>query len=102
MKPVFISPRAALDLREIGDWIAQDNPRRALTFVAELRDHALRIGHAPEAPPRRDDLADGLRMAVHRPYLIFFRIEADAVRIERVLHGARDLRGLFGDRDAQG
>jgi plasmid stabilization system protein ParE len=38
-------------------------------------------------------------MAVHRPYLIFFRIEADAVRIERVLHGARDLRVLFGDED---
>ncbi|HEY1426926.1 MAG TPA: type II toxin-antitoxin system RelE/ParE family toxin, partial [Caulobacteraceae bacterium] len=84
------------DLREIGDWIAKDSPRRALTFVAELRDHAMRIGNAPEALPRRDDLAEGLRMAVHRPYLIFFRIETDAVRIERVLHGARDLRVLFG------
>jgi toxin ParE1/3/4 len=97
LKPVLFSPRAALDLREIGDWIAKDSPRRALTFVAELRDHAMRIATAPEALPRRDDLADGLRMAVHRPYLIFFRIEAEAVRIERVLHGARDLRVLFGD-----
>jgi toxin ParE1/3/4 len=99
LKPVLFSPRAALDLREISDWIAKDSPRRALTFVDELRDHATRIGNAPEALPRRDDLAEGLRMAVHRPYLIFFRIEADAVRIERVLHGARDLRVLFGDED---
>jgi plasmid stabilization system protein ParE len=30
-------------------------------------------------------------MAVHRHYLIFFRILADEIRIERVLHGARDI-----------
>ena len=95
MKPVVFSPRAVFDLREIGDWIAKDSPRRALTFVAELREHALNIGASPLAFPSREDLADGLRTAVHRPYLIFFRIEADVVRIERVLHGARDLRELF-------
>jgi toxin ParE1/3/4 len=55
----------------------------------------VRIGGTPEAFPAREDIAPGLRMAVHRPYLIFFRIETDQIRIERVLHGARDLRELF-------
>jgi len=95
LKPVVFSPKAVFDLREIGDWIAKDSPRRALTFVAELREHALSIGVSPLAFPSREDLASGLRMAVHRPYLIFFRIGTEAVRVERVLHGARDLRELF-------
>jgi toxin ParE1/3/4 len=96
LKPVRLSPKAVLDLREIGDWIARDSPRRALTFVADLRDHANRIAVSPEAFTLRDDLGTGLRMAVHRPYLIFFRIGEHEIRIERVLHGARDLKELFG------
>jgi toxin ParE1/3/4 len=98
LTPVRFSPRAAQDLREIGDWIAADNPRRALSFVAELRAHADRIANMPLSYPSRDDLGAGLRMAVHRPYLIFFRIETDHVRVERVVHGARNLPVVLGTR----
>jgi toxin ParE1/3/4 len=38
MRLVF-SPRAALDLEEIGDYIARDNPRRAISFLGELEAH---------------------------------------------------------------
>jgi toxin ParE1/3/4 len=93
--PVVFSPRAVVDLRDIGDWIAADSPRRALTFVAELREHASKIANIPFGYVRREDLGSGLRMAVHRPYLLFFRVDADVVRIERVLHGARDLPEVF-------
>jgi toxin ParE1/3/4 len=34
---VVISPLAERDLEAIGDYIAEDNPARALSFVAELR-----------------------------------------------------------------
>lgn len=34
---LLITPLAAYDLEEIGDYIAQDNPVRAGSFVAELR-----------------------------------------------------------------
>jgi toxin ParE1/3/4 len=95
LKRVLFSPRARIDLQEIGDWIARDSPRRALSFVAELGRDAEAIGHSPEAFPRREDLHPGLRMAVHRPYLIFFTTDGEVVRIERVLHGARDLPQIF-------
>ena len=36
---LLITPLAAVDLEEIGDYIAQDNPVRAGTFVVELRAH---------------------------------------------------------------
>jgi toxin ParE1/3/4 len=34
-----ITPLAAQDLEEIGDYIAQDNPSRAVEFVTELHAH---------------------------------------------------------------
>ena len=40
---LLITPLAAFDLEEIGDYIAQDNPIRAGTFVAELRRIAKRF-----------------------------------------------------------
>lgn len=81
---------------EIGRYIARDNPIRAASFIAEIEAKCLALLRAPEAYPTRPDLAQGVRMAVHRRYLIFYRDLSDigAVRIERVLHGARDLSRL--------
>ena len=36
-----------------------------------------------------------MRMVVFRDYLIFYRHSRGGVIIERVLHGARDIKGLF-------
>ena len=87
-----LSPRAALDLEEIGDYIARDNPSRAISFVRELKRECHRIAKRPGAFPVRDDLAAGIRMGVHGKYLIFFRVIDKTVRVERVIHGARNLR----------
>ncbi|HJU18025.1 MAG TPA: type II toxin-antitoxin system RelE/ParE family toxin [Stellaceae bacterium] len=89
MPQLVFSPRAERDLEEIGDYIARGNPARALSFLDELRTRCDRVAANPTAYPAREDLAPGLRMAVHRRYLIFFRADADQVRIERILHGAR-------------
>jgi toxin ParE1/3/4 len=34
---LLLSPRAQLDLEEIGDYIARDNPARAISFLDELK-----------------------------------------------------------------
>jgi len=88
------SPRAGLDLEEIGDYIARDNPIRAISFLRELERQCQRIAKRPAAFPVRDDLAAGIRMAVHGKYLIFFRVMDKTVRVERVIHGARNLRNV--------
>ena len=44
---LLITPLVAFDLEEIGDYIAQENPIRAGTFVAELRAHCEKICHNP-------------------------------------------------------
>lgn len=90
-----LRPKAAGDLEEIGDFIARDNPERALSFIEELTAVCARIGESPRAFPRRDDLANGLRQAVHGRYLILFTADERGVVIERVVHGARRLEDLI-------
>jgi toxin ParE1/3/4 len=94
MQCVF-SPLAEADLEEIGDYIARDNSTRAVTFIREVRELCHKITTTPEAFPLRSDLGENIRMVPFRRYLVFFTIGTDRVRIERILHGARDVSSLF-------
>ena len=100
MTPVAFSPRARQDLLDIGDYIAKDSRANARRFVAKLTEQCGRIGHGPMGYVGREDLAPGLRMAALDRYVIFFRVVDGVVRIERVLHGARNLPVIFGSGDA--
>jgi toxin ParE1/3/4 len=86
---------AEADIEAIGDHIANDNPKRALSFVRELRDRCRAMIHYPRAAPLRPELGRGVRMIVFGDYLIFYRYSKGQVIIERVLHGARNIQGLF-------
>ncbi len=94
MKLVF-SDTAEADLEEIGDYIALDNPLRAISFIEELRLQCARLLAFPEAAPARPELGKGLRGQPHGRYLIFYRVTGDDLRIERILQGSR----LFADPD---
>ena len=97
---LLLSPRAAADLEEIAVYIARDNPARAGSFVAELEATCRAAAAMPELYPVRGDLAPGLRMAVHRRYLVLYRDLSgeNTVRVERVLHAARNVRRLVGEQ----
>lgn len=95
MTRCVFSRRAEADLEAIGDYIAEDNARRALSFVRNLRDRCRSIVQYPRAGPLRPALGKGIRMVVFRDYLIFYRYSRRSVIIERILHGARDIEGLF-------
>lgn len=84
--------RAVDDLTAIGDFIAQDNPARARSFVRELVARCRRIVGQPRAAPLRPCLGSGVRVVVVGAYLIIYTQQDDgAVLVERVVHGARDL-----------
>jgi plasmid stabilization system protein ParE len=94
------SADALADLEDIADHIAQDSPRRALSFVRELRAACLDLGDMPLRFPvigERDGTP--VRRRVHQNYLIFYRVPDDrTLGILRILHGARDFeRLLFPD-----
>jgi plasmid stabilization system protein ParE len=83
------------DLEAIADWIAEDNPRRAVTFIGEVREAFRRIGEGPQHYQLRPDIGEDARLAVVGNYVILFRLCRDAVRIERVVFGGRDLPAFF-------
>ena len=85
------SPAAEEDLLDIAVFIAQDNPARALTFVDELESKCDALGHAPGIGTSRPELGDGVRMLPHGRYLIFYREVNKGLRIERIMHGSRDI-----------
>ena len=96
MHRLVVLPAARGDLLEIGDFIAQDNPQRAASYIDELEQRLNRIAERPGSYPLRDDLHVGLRSARHGPYLIFFVERGEEIQIVRVLHGARNLARLLG------
>lgn len=83
------------DLEAIADWIAEDNPRRALTFIREIREEFGRIAKGPELYRLRPEIGDDARLAVVGRYVIMFRFDADVVRIERVVYGGRNPPSLL-------
>ena len=89
------TPLAERDLEAIADYIAADNPRRALSFVRELRAHCMRIARNPVGYQRRPELGDTVRSSAHGHHVIFFEPTLDTVTIVRILHGARDLPAVF-------
>ena len=97
---VVVSEAALADLEAIGDFIAQDNPVRAVSFVDELLDSCLALADRPKAHvlvPRYE--RHGIRRKVHGNYLIFYRIEQDLIHVLHILNGARDYEALlFSDR----
>jgi len=96
---LVITDEAKADLRQIAEWIAEDNQTRALSFVDELQDRCARLIEMPRAyalVPRHE--SSGVRRVPHGDYLIFYRVTADTVDILHVLNGARDYeRILFPD-----
>lgn len=84
-------------MESIGDYIATDSPKRALTFVAELRAACAKIANEPKAFRHRPELGADIRSYAHGNYVIFFQARAGQVRIVRVLHGAMDLPAQIAD-----
>ena len=90
-----VKAEAQSDLRDIAAYIARDNPSRAISFVDELIETMWKVAERPLSFPARDEWRSNLRAARHGSYYIVFQVVGDLVEIVRVLHGARDIEGLF-------
>ncbi|MPT48397.1 MAG: type II toxin-antitoxin system RelE/ParE family toxin [Sphingobium sp.] len=93
---VHLTAEAEYDLEAIGDYIARDNPVRALSFLSELRSKCLGLADMPERfplVPRYE--ATGIRRRVHKDYLIFYKVEREKVFIIHILHGAQNYSAIL-------
>ena len=93
---VELTAAAEADLEAIGDYIAQDNPARALSFVRELSRSCLELVDMPEAwpiVPRYEH--HGVRRRVYGRYLIFYSVAESRITILHVLNGAMDVEAIL-------
>jgi toxin ParE1/3/4 len=85
------------DLEAIADYIAEDNPARAVSFLGEIRTKIRAIARRPLLYRLRPEIGAEARIAVVGRYILLFRIMDDYVRVERVVFGGRDLPRLLGE-----
>ena len=93
---VAFTQGAEAELEAIADFIARDNPARALSFVQELVAKCTELALMPEAfplVPRHE--GQGIRRRVHGRYLIFYRLAPGQVTILHILNGAMDIDALL-------
>jgi toxin ParE1/3/4 len=117
----YFTPQAEIDLEEIGDYIALENPAsyrvvagqtspgnrevresvltalrmRAVRFILEIRQHCEQIADSPTGYVAQPDLSEAIRICAHGNYLIVFEAHDGSALILRVLHRARNLPGIF-------
>ncbi|MPV61016.1 plasmid stabilization protein [Burkholderia sp. HI2761] len=96
---VRLSGFAITELELIADYIARDNPQRAITFVRELREKCLSLVEMPFAFPLVPRFeAHGVRHRGYGNFQIFYRVKGDPpvqIDVLHVLHGARDYTSIL-------
>jgi toxin ParE1/3/4 len=94
-----LAQEAERDLEKISDWISDQNPVRARSFVKEIKASCEGLRLMPDRFPKvRPD--SELRRMVHGNYLIFFRASENLVDIARILHGAMDYERILFPEDS--
>lgn len=79
------------DLEDIADWIAKDNPIRAVNFVQELRQKSFDIVHMPLRFPLINPSDNtSIRKRPYKNYLIIYDVGDDVITILRIIHAAQD------------
>lgn len=93
---VIITDSAHENMLQIGRWIADDNPARALSFVSELEECCKTLGDMPYAypvVPRYEAYA--VRRRIYRNYLIFYSIDGDNIYVLHVLNARQDVEAIL-------
>ena len=81
--------RVALEnMATIANYIAQDSPARATTFVQELREKTNVLADFPGVG-RAGRVAGTRELVAHKNYLVIYRVKGTNVEIIRVRHVAQ-------------
>ena len=95
---VDLSELAESDLLDIALYIAEDSPDRAFTFVDELQQACEGLTDRPLRFPLLPAFEEqGFRRRVHAKYAIIYIVDADVVRVLRIVSTAMDLGRLLSD-----
>jgi plasmid stabilization system protein ParE len=100
---VRITNAAEVDIEEIWDFIAQDNPAEAGKFLLRLEDQVRTLQYSPGRCPlisENEILGAQYRHLMYGNYRTVFRVSGKTVYVLRVIHGARLLdMSMFEEAD---
>jgi toxin ParE1/3/4 len=94
MKKAQFSLLAKSDLQSIKQYIEKDNPKRATQYMVILKKKCDMLAQSPLIGLYRKEYC-GLYQFPVGHYLIFYQLSKTGINVIRVLHGARDIKGLF-------
>ena len=94
---VVFTSLADADLDSIINYIAADNPVRAISFVEELRDRAVRT---LSTTPKAGSIFDTVRVFTFGSYVLVYDVDeaAKTVIIHMIAHGSRQWREIITQR----
>jgi toxin ParE1/3/4 len=95
VRKIYLTLRARLDVLEIEEYIAKDNPVAAVRFTDRLEQRWLSLKDNPNIGRKRTELMLDLRSVSEGDYFIFYRIVDETIEIMRVVHSARNLDEIF-------
>lgn len=95
MARFVLTAEARSDLDQIWQYIAAESEIAADKVVAEIVQRFLRLAEFPEMGRERTELSPSMRSFTVGRYIIFYRTGELGVAIVRILHGSRDIEGLF-------
>lgn len=104
---LLVAREVETDLDESAEYLGRTNRRVADRFLAAVDDAFETLRENPGLGATRGFRAPQLRdlrtwrVRGFENWLVFYRVTDKAVEILRVLHGARDLRGLFDTESAK-
>jgi len=101
---IFRQRPSLIDLDEAADYLQQEGgPRLAIRFLREVDATLQSLAAIPGLGARyepNDPLFEGVRIfpiSRFKKYLVFYRPITDGIEVLRVLHGARDIKGLLAE-----
>ena len=92
-KPLYTSAAHA-DLASICEYIAQDKPEAARSWVEKIEAKCLLIAENPALGELQPQLGENVRASVVGRYIIFHRQTDTGAEILRVIAGDRDISEL--------
>jgi toxin ParE1/3/4 len=96
VRSLDLRPAARTDLIAIQDFIAADDPRRAVTFAAEIRARCEVLTTHPDIGRARDDLLPGLRiLPIMRRAAIAYLTRPDRIEILRIFYAGQDYETIL-------
>ena len=95
MNRLWIAREAKSDIQEIWAYVAKDRPAAADRLINRIYETLRLVASQPLMGEARDELGRGLRSLSVGEYVVIFRPTGRGVEAVRIVHGARDVRGLF-------